>query len=161
MFTSIVVGTDGSARAAKAVEEAAELARISGATLHLVRAYKGAEQSLVSAMGAGSMVAAPTELGDVSKDEVSSMQAALDEEAQPIRDRGITVEVHTKAGSPVPVLLDVATSVGADVIVIGNRGMTGAKRILGSVPNTLSHHAECAVLIVPTDEHPHRGPAAE
>ena len=52
----------------------------------------------------------------------------------------------------VPVLLDVATAFHADVIVIGNRGMTGAKRVLGSVPNTLSHHAECAVLIVPTGE---------
>ena len=55
-------------------------------------------------------------------------------------------------GSAVPVLLDLAGEVGADVIVTGNRGMTGAKRLLGSVPNTLAHNAECAVLIVQTDD---------
>jgi nucleotide-binding universal stress UspA family protein len=152
MFSSIVVGTDGSARAAKAVDEAAELAKISGGTLHLVRAYKGIDQSVAAAMAAGSMAATPPPLDGASKDEADTVRAALEEEATAIRARGITVDVHAHAGSPVPVLLDVATAFGADVIVIGNRGMTGAKRILGSVPNTLAHHAECAVLIVPTDE---------
>jgi nucleotide-binding universal stress UspA family protein len=152
MFNSIVVGTDGSKRAEKAVEEAAELARTCDATLHLVRAYKGIDQSVAAAMAAGSMAATPPGLGDASKGEAEAVGAALEEEAGALRARGITVEVHAHAGSPVPVLLDVATAFDADVIVIGNRGMTGAKRVLGSVPNTLSHHAECAVLIVPTGE---------
>jgi nucleotide-binding universal stress UspA family protein len=56
------------------------------------------------------------------------------------------------SGSPAPVILETASAVGADLIVVGNRGMTGAKRILGSVPNTLAHHATCAVLIVRTEE---------
>ena len=150
MFKSIVVGTDGSERAAKAVEQAAELAKTCGGTLHLVRAYKGVEQTMASAMAAGSMVATPPELGDVAKEESDAMRAALEQEAAAIRDLGVTVDVHPQPGSPVPVLLEVAAAVKADVIVIGNRGMTGAKRILGSVPNTLAHHAECAVLIVPT-----------
>jgi nucleotide-binding universal stress UspA family protein len=153
MFNSIVVGTDGSERASKAVDEAAELAKISGATLHLVRAYKGVDQTVAAAMAAGSMAATPLpELDDASKGEAEAVRAALEEEADGVRARGVTVDVHPRTGSPVPVLLDVATAVHADVIVIGNRGMTGAKRILGSVPNTLSHHAECAVLIVPTGE---------
>ena len=76
----------------------------------------------------------------------------MEQEATAIRESGVDVELHPHAGSPVPVLIEVAKAVNADVIVVGNRGMTGAKRILGSVPNTLSHHAECAVLIVPTGE---------
>jgi nucleotide-binding universal stress UspA family protein len=152
MFKSIVVGTDGSGRAAKAVEQAADLAKVCDATLHLVRAYKGVEQTMASAMAAGSMVATPPELGDVAKEESDAVRVALEAEAATLREQGITVDVHPQPGSPVPVLLEVAAAVHADVIVIGNRGMTGAKRILGSVPNTLSHHAECAVLIVPTGE---------
>ena len=62
-----------------------------------------------------------------------------------IRADGVTVQAHAVSGSPASVLLDLAEDVGADVIVVGNRGMTGAKRILGSVPNTLAHHATCAV----------------
>jgi nucleotide-binding universal stress UspA family protein len=50
------------------------------------------------------------------------------------------------------VILETANALHADLIVVGNRGMTGAKRILGSVPNTLSHHASCAVLIVRTED---------
>jgi nucleotide-binding universal stress UspA family protein len=152
MFKSIVVGTDGSTRAASAVEQAAELAKACGATLHLVRAYKGLEQTMASAMASGSLVATPPELGDAAKEEADAMRGALEDTATAIRATGVTVDVHAQSGSPVPVLLEVATAVNADVIVIGNRGMTGAKRILGSVPNTLSHHAECAVLIVPTGE---------
>ena len=47
--------------------------------------------------------------------------------------------------------LDVAEEQGAELIVVGNKGMTGAKRfLLGSVPNKVSHHAPCSVLIVRT-----------
>lgn len=152
MFHTIVVGTDGSERATKAVDQAAELAKVCGATLHLVRAYKGIEQTVASAMAAGSMAATPPDLTEFSNEETASIKDALDLEADDLRKDGVSVQVHAQPGSPVPVLLEVATAVNADVIVIGNRGMTGAKRILGSVPNTLAHHAECAVLIVPTGE---------
>jgi nucleotide-binding universal stress UspA family protein len=46
---------------------------------------------------------------------------------------------------------EVASTVDADLIVIGNRGMTGARRVLGSVPNSVAHHASCSVLIVETN----------
>jgi nucleotide-binding universal stress UspA family protein len=152
MFTSIVVGSDGSERAAKAVAQAAELAKTVGATLYLVRAYKGVEQTMASAMAAGSMVTTMPELGDAAKEEASTITAALEQEAAPLRENGVTVDCRAEPGSPAPVLLETATAVKADLIVIGNRGMTGAKRILGSVPNTLAHHAECAVLIVQTGD---------
>jgi nucleotide-binding universal stress UspA family protein len=54
-------------------------------------------------------------------------------------------------GEAAEVLIDVATAQSADVIVVGNRGMTGAKRfLLGSVPNRVAHHAPCSVLVVRT-----------
>jgi nucleotide-binding universal stress UspA family protein len=67
------------------------------------------------------------------------------------RQAGIEVQVHPREGEPADALLDVAEEVGADLIVVGNKGMTGAKRfLLGSVPNKVSHHAPTGVWIVRT-----------
>lgn len=121
MFSKIVVGTDGSERSAIAVAHAATLARTSGASLHLVSATK--------APGA---------------------VAGLEEQVAAIREKGVEAEAHQAVGNPVTVVLDVATQVDADLIVVGNRGMVGTRRLLGSVPNSLAHHARCAVMIVPT-----------
>ena len=68
-----------------------------------------------------------------------------------IRGAGAEVRTHARQGDPADALLDVAEELGADVIVVGNKGMTGAKRfLLGSVPNKVSHHAPCSVLIIRT-----------
>ena len=121
MFSTIVVGTDGSDRAGIAVDHAAGLAAKWGATVHLVSAAKDS--------------GTPADLAP---------QVAL------ARDHGVTVETHQAPGNPVAVILDVAGRVGADLIVVGNRGMEGSRRLLGSVPNNVAHHSSCAVLIVPT-----------
>jgi nucleotide-binding universal stress UspA family protein len=60
------------------------------------------------------------------------------------------IETHARFGSPAEVLCDLAAHLGADLIVVGNKGMQGGRRFLGSVPNTVSHHAPCSVLIVDT-----------
>ena len=151
MFESIVVGTDGSERATRAVEMAADLAAKLGATLHVVQAYKGVEEAMASAMASG-MVTAPRELADVAMDEADTVAAALEKLAAGLRDRGITVETHAVVGAPATVILETAANLNADLVVVGNRGMTGAKRILGSVPNTLAHRSDCAVLIARTDD---------
>ena len=68
-----------------------------------------------------------------------------------VRLPGIDVETHAREGDPADAILDVAEEEGADLIVVGNKGMTGAKRfLLGSVPNKVSHHAPCSVLIIRT-----------
>jgi nucleotide-binding universal stress UspA family protein len=151
MFQTIIVGTDGSERATRAVETAADIAQRVGATLHVVQAYKGVEEAMASAMASG-MVSAPRELGEVAIDEADAISAGLEALASRLRDRGITVDTHAVVGAPANVVLETAAEVGADLIVVGNRGMTGAKRILGSVPNTLAHRAGCAVLIARTDD---------
>ena len=67
-------------------------------------------------------------------------------------EAGVPVEFEARVGDPVDVLLDVASERDVDLIVIGNKGMTGARRYwLGNVPNKISHHAEASVMIVRTD----------
>ena len=75
----------------------------------------------------------------------------LETTAAVAREAGVTVNVYPRQGDPADAILDVAEERGADLIVVGNKGMTGAKRfLLGSVPNKVSHHAPCSVLIIRT-----------
>lgn len=142
----MVVGTDGSDTASEAVRQAAELAGRIGAKVHLVSAYEPVPEARLRDEREG----AP---GDMEwminpREDVSS---TLEGAAQAIRDGGIEVEVHAREGDPADAILDVAEEQGADLIVVGNKGMTGAKRfLLGSVPNKVSHHAPCSVLIIRT-----------
>ena len=65
----------------------------------------------------------------------------------------MTAEVHNPHGDPAEALISVAEAVDADLVVVGNRGMTGMTRfVLGSVPNKVSHHCPCSLLIVNTDQ---------
>jgi universal stress protein A len=65
--------------------------------------------------------------------------------------KGLEVEAHTVNGDAVSAILDVAEAVAADLVVVGSKGMHGTRRFIGSVPNSVSHGASCAVLIVKTD----------
>ena len=80
------------------------------------------------------------------------VQAVLDEEAERIKSNGLSdVQTFAREGDPADAILDVAEETNADLIVVGNKGMTGARRfLLGSVPNKVSHHAPCNVMIVRT-----------
>jgi nucleotide-binding universal stress UspA family protein len=75
----------------------------------------------------------------------------LKEAASELGKDGVQVETFARQGDPADAILDVAEEHNADLIIVGNKGMTGAKRfLLGSVPNKVSHHAPCSVLIVRT-----------
>jgi nucleotide-binding universal stress UspA family protein len=79
------------------------------------------------------------------------VDATLREAAELAEEAGVTSEIYARQGDPADAILDVAEERGADLIVVGNKGMTGAKRfLLGSVPNKVSHHAPCSVLIIRT-----------
>lgn len=66
-------------------------------------------------------------------------------------DLGIDARTLTVEGPPADKILEVAEDEGVDLIIVGNKGMTGARRfLLGSVPNQVSHNAPCNVLIVKT-----------
>ncbi len=151
-FGVIVVGTDGLERAERAVALAAELAHASGASLHLVLAYKGVAQATADALAAGAVVTPPSDLEAEASEEAATIGDAIEAQAEALRARGLSVATHTVPASPASAILDIATEVGADLVVVGNRGMTGAKRVLGSVPNALAHQATCSVLIAPTGD---------
>jgi nucleotide-binding universal stress UspA family protein len=146
MFSSIVLGTDGSDTAKKAVRAATELARQVGATIDLVSAYEPVPSQRLRAE-------AREVPADVSwmVNPREDVEATLKEAAEEVEGAGVTVKTYAREGDPADAILDVAEENGADLIVVGNRGMTGAKRfLLGSVPNKVSHHAPCSVLIIRT-----------
>ena len=145
MYKVIVVGTDGSERAAVAVKEAFALAKMSGATLHAVHVVRP-----VSMMGAEQLDPAAVAGAFASMhDQGDDICARLRAEAQ---RHGVSAETHNLDGDPADVLIRVAQTVHADLVVVGNRGMAGIKRfVLGSVPNKVSHHCPCSLLIVNTD----------
>jgi nucleotide-binding universal stress UspA family protein len=125
MFQTIVVGTDGSETAQKAVEEAAGLASAVGASVHIVRAVAGPG-------------------GDP--------EAELERAAEAAKNAGVDAETRVVRDDASEALISAAEEHGADLILIGNKGMTGARRfLLGSVPNDVAHHAPCSVLIARTN----------
>jgi nucleotide-binding universal stress UspA family protein len=146
MFETIVVGTDGSETAEEAVRQATALARTCGdrTRIHLVTAYKPVEAMLV-----GTEVVPAGLAGAV--DPRGEARLVADEAADKIRAEGVEVETYVWPGDAASAIIDVAATAKADVIVVGSRGMSGAARfLLGSVPNRVSHHAPCNVLIVRT-----------
>ncbi len=148
MYQSIVVGTDGSDGAQIAVDTATELARLTGATLHVVHAHRVAS---AAHFGAGSEIgAAPVDIVATNEAITSEAQALVERALEPARRAGVTAESHCVGGDPVDALLDAADATGADLVVVGNRGMTGVRRLLGSVPSKLSHHCPASILIVDT-----------
>ena len=146
MFSSIVVGTDGSETARKAVREAVELAKSVGASLDIVSAYEPVSNQRLREESRQ----APSDL-QWSINPREDVEATLSEAAEEVEDAGVNVTTFAREGDPADAILDVAEERGADLIVVGNKGMTGAKRfLLGSVPNKVSHHAPCSVLIIRT-----------
>jgi nucleotide-binding universal stress UspA family protein len=146
MFGSIVVGTDGSETAREAVRQATELAKAVGAKIHLVSAFEPVGNQRLR-----------EERQQVPEDmswmvnQREDVNATLQEAAETIKEAGVGVETYARQGDPADAILDVAEEEKADLIVVGNKGMSGAKRfLLGSVPNKVSHHAPCSVMIIRT-----------
>jgi len=144
MYESIVVGTDGSETAAEAVRRAGALARLTDATVHVVSAY---EPRALRLEGAGD----DPELARESIGPAPNVESLLERAAGTVHALGVTVERYARKGDPAEAILEVADDQKADLIVVGNKGMRGARRfLLGSVPNKISHHAGCSVMIVHT-----------
>ncbi|MDQ1444350.1 MAG: hypothetical protein QOI20_814 [Acidimicrobiaceae bacterium] len=122
MYTNILVGTDGSKTASIAVDRAVEVAKATGGRLTVFSVDK------------------PERAGQVVADEAARLA-----------DQGVDVRTKTAEGDPASLLVQEAEDGGYDLLVVGNKGMTGATRFfLGSVPNKVSHHVPCALLIVRT-----------
>ena len=146
MFRSIVVGTDGSDTARGAVDAAIALARLTGATLELVSAYEPVPSERLRSEAR--QVPADLQWMVNPREQVD---ATLAEAAGAAAAAGVETRAYAREGDPADAILDVAEELRAELIVVGNKGMTGAKRfLLGSVPNKVSHHAPCSVMIIRT-----------
>jgi nucleotide-binding universal stress UspA family protein len=146
VFSRIVVGTDGSETAAEAVRQAVDLAKLSGARLSLVSAYEPVSKRRLEGELEGAPADVQHEIGP--REDVNLV---LEAAAASAKQAGVDVQTHPVEGGPSDAILEVAEETKADLIVVGNKGMTGARRfLLGSVPNNVSHHAPCSVLIVRT-----------
>jgi len=146
VFTRIVVGTDGSETATEAVRQAVGLAKLSGAALSIVSAYEPVSKRRIEGEQQGAPADVQYEIGP--REDVNLL---LEGAAATAKKEGVDVQIHPVEGNPTDALLSVAEEIKADLIVVGNKGMTGARRfLLGSVPNNVSHHAPCSVIIVRT-----------
>jgi nucleotide-binding universal stress UspA family protein len=147
MFTSIVVGTDGSETAHTALRRAIDLAAGLGARLQIVSAYEPVSDQRLR----GEQVNVPADLQWMINPH-DDVVALLEHAQAEAREAGVgEVETFARQGDAADAIIDVAEEQRSDLIVVGNKGMTGAKRfLLGSVPNKVSHHAPCSVLIVRT-----------
>ena len=123
MYQKILVGTDGSKTAAKAVDRAVDVARTTSAELTIFS------------------VGSPAKATQVVEAEVARHAGS-----------GVNLKTLVAKGDPVGALLDTARDGGFDLLVLGNRGMTGVTRFLrlGAVPNKVAHHIPCSLLIVKT-----------
>ena len=140
MFATIVVGTDWSETAEVALVKAIELARAGGARVHVVTASPPPPPRASGAAGVGER------RGPIGPDFQADV--VLERTLERLGAGDLEVQQHMSTEAPGDAIVEVAEQVGADLIVVGNRGMR--RRVLGSTPNTVSHRAPCDVLIVQT-----------
>jgi nucleotide-binding universal stress UspA family protein len=138
VFSTVVVGADDSSTAREAVMIAADVAQSGGAVLHIVTAYDPKSVRVDDL---------PEELRFSAMHPAEALLRRL---SVLVREHGLEPVVHAAEGDPVDAIVAVAERVDADLIVVGNRGMKGVRRVLGSVPNSVAHKAPCSVLIADT-----------
>ena len=148
MFSTIVVGTDGSKDAERALQAGAELAGMHpGAEVHVVSAFHP--------LG-------PAELRDMAEQlpqefrplvhGLVTVEAPIAEAKRIMSRAGVSARYHEVDGDPTDALLECVENVDADLLIVGSRGEGAAKRLLhGSVSTKVLHHAPCSVLVVKVD----------
>ena len=140
-MNGVVVGVDGSPGSMTALRFALEEARLRGTTLHLVAAWQFPAMAYAGGAGVG--------VTDLSAELNTRAGQAIDEALEAVDVADVAVEQHVLEGHPASVLLDAGA--GADLLVVGSRGLGGfARMLLGSVGHEVTHHAPCPTVIVPT-----------
>jgi nucleotide-binding universal stress UspA family protein len=138
MITTVAVGTDGTATAAEAVSVAADIAKRFDAKIVLMSAFDESRASR-----------SPTDPeGEWSYSPETRLREILSRAQEDLRKEGLDASIRVEAGDPGDVLVQLADEADVDLLVVGNKGMQ--RRVLGSVPNTVTHKANCSVLVVKT-----------
>ncbi|NNN00793.1 MAG: universal stress protein [Acidimicrobiaceae bacterium] len=141
MFKKVLVAADGTTTAKRAVEVAASLAAMAGGALHIVtvQSPKNVAESLL-----------PGEFKHVHDD--GGVSALLQDLSFIAKAQGLDPVLHHAGGEPADAIIETAAQIEADLVVVGNRGMKGARRVLGSVPNSVAHGVNCSIMVVDTSE---------
>jgi nucleotide-binding universal stress UspA family protein len=136
VISTVAVGTDGSETASEAVQQAAEFARRFDAKLVLLSAFKNSPP--------------PPDAGESqwSYSPAAQLRGILSRTEEQMKEQGLDCRTVVDEGDPADVLVRLADECGADVLVIGNKGMQ--RRVLGSVPKSVAHNADCSVFVVKT-----------
>ncbi len=140
---TIVVGYDGSSHARRALEASISLVPPSG-TVHVVVAYHAPSASDLAAI----MRALPDEY-KTGLDLMATPRAHLRDAMGLLDARGVKAEAHFIEARPSEAILDTADEVGADLVIVGSRGLGRATRVLrGSVSTRIANHAKTSYLVV-------------
>jgi nucleotide-binding universal stress UspA family protein len=143
MFDTIAVGTDGTPTAGRAVDVAIDLAERYRARLVVISAYHAVDEMRLRHEAA----AAPADV-QWGINPTSDVDTILERVAKRAQSRGLKVTTVAGDGNPADVLCRFAEEQGAELLVIGNKGIQ--RRVLGSVPNSVAHKAPCSVVVVKT-----------
>jgi nucleotide-binding universal stress UspA family protein len=143
MIQTITVGTDGSDTASKAVEFALDVAEKFGAKVVVASSYRPVGEDRLRQ----EQKDAPQDI-QWSINPTEDVDTALRAVETKARERGLDVVSEAREGDPADVLCEIAEQHDADLLIVGNKGMH--RRVLGSVPNSVSHKAPCSVVIVKT-----------
>jgi nucleotide-binding universal stress UspA family protein len=143
MVKTVAVGTDGSGTADKAVEFAIDMAARYDARIVFISAYVPVQEWRLQRERAD----APDDL-QWSINPAEDVDATLRDCEERAEERGLRWASEARQGDPAKILVELAESNDADILVIGNKGMH--RKVLGSVPNSVSHNAPCSVMIVKT-----------
>ena len=143
MLSTVAVGTDGSDTADKAVDFAIDLARRFEARLVVISSYRPVSETRLKQ----EQMDAPEDVQWTINPE-EDVAAILSDVEDKAREAGLSTTTVSSQGDPADVLVDQAEEQGADLLVVGNKGMQ--RRILGSVPNSVAHKARCHVVLVKT-----------
>ncbi|HEY6653957.1 MAG TPA: universal stress protein [Solirubrobacterales bacterium] len=136
MISTVAVGTDGSETAREAVKQAAEFARRFDAKLVLLSAFKSEPPPT------------GTDEAQWAYSPAAQLREILARTEIEMNEQGLECTTMVDEGDPGDVLVRLAGDCGADVLVIGNKGMQ--RRVLGSVPKSVAHNADCSVFVVKT-----------
>ncbi len=148
MFSTIVVGTDGSPDAEDALRAAAEFARLNPDTkVHVVSAFRPISPAELRSI----TDSLPEEFKPLMHGTMQ-VDSTMDDARSLMKLAGVEADYHEVIGHPTDAIIEAAEDYDADLIVVGSRGEGATKRLLhGSVSTNVLHHAPCAVLVVRKD----------
>jgi nucleotide-binding universal stress UspA family protein len=151
-YKKIVVGADGSPSSVEAVRRAAELGKASSADVLIVFVFERPNQSMIESIWESGQAERGPALPDELQWKVTPGGTAdlVLQEAQSIASSaGVKAETRGVEGHVEDTLLNVAEEEGADLLVVGGRGHSTPSRFgLGAVPDRVSHHAPCDLMII-------------